>query len=325
MDAFVRAWIDLLLRGGGEASGPVRLRTGRTGHLARAGLEAGGGWAIRRGSVEQSNTSIRIGDGAILKVIRKLENGVHPELEVGRFLTETAGFAATPSLLGWTELDSAALGHGAVTLSILQAFVPNEGDGWSWVLERLARGAEPGEAGTEALDEAMSWLRRLGRRTAEMHVAFETDTDDPAFRPEPVGTNDIRSWVCGRRRQPPAARSTVLPTQQGSSRRPEASPRRFSLAATRWLSGCRQCSARSRPSRRRGTTGITISAKYWSTGQDAVIIDFEGEPLRPLGGAPRKACSAAGRRRHAPLARLRRRSGEPRIAAGSARGGTGRR
>ncbi len=193
VDAFVRAWIDLLLRGGGEALGPVRLRTGRTDQLARAGLEAGDGWAIRRGSAEQSNTSIRIGDGAILKVIRKLESGVHPELEVSRFLTETAGFAATPSLAGWVELDGAT--SAAMTLSILQAFVPNEGDGWSWVLERLARGAEAGEA--EAFDEATSWLRRLGRRTAEMHVAFGTDTDDPAFRPEPVGTSDIRSWVAG--------------------------------------------------------------------------------------------------------------------------------
>ena len=142
VDAFVRAWVDLLLRGGSAASGPVRLRTERMGHLARAGLEAAGGWVIRRGSAEQSNTSIRIGDGAILKVIRKLESGVHPELEVSRFLTEMAGFAATPSLLGWAELDTAASGLGAVTLSILQAFVPNEGDGWSWVLERLAHGAE---------------------------------------------------------------------------------------------------------------------------------------------------------------------------------------
>ena len=100
VDAFVRAWIDLLLLRGSAASGPVQLQTGRTDRLARAGLEAGRSWTIRRGSAEQSNTSIRVGDGAILKVIRKLESGVHPELEVGRFLTEKTGFTSTPSLLG---------------------------------------------------------------------------------------------------------------------------------------------------------------------------------------------------------------------------------
>ena len=81
VDAFVAAWIDLLLRNGEEARGPVRLRTGSTALLARAGLEAGGGWAIRRGNAEQSNISIRVGENSILKVIRKLESGVHPEVE----------------------------------------------------------------------------------------------------------------------------------------------------------------------------------------------------------------------------------------------------
>ena len=160
LDAFVRTWIDLVLRGGEAAAGAVRLRTGRTGQLARAGLEPGGGWAVRRGSAEQSNTSIRIGDGAILKVLRKIEDGSHPELEMGRFLTETAGFAATPPLLGWTELDSAE-SDVSLTLSILQSFVPNEGDGWSWVLVRLARASEPGEDGA-ALGEASLWLGRSG-------------------------------------------------------------------------------------------------------------------------------------------------------------------
>ena len=230
VDAFVRAWIDLVLEGGSEASGPVRLRTGRTDHLARAGLEAGGGWAIRRGSVEQSNTSIRIGDGAILKVIRKLESGVHPELEVGRFLTDTVGFTATPPLLGWAELDGATLGHEAVTLSILQAFVPNEGDGWSWVLERLARGAGSDKTGTEAFDEATSWLRRLGRRTAEMHAAFETDTDDPAFRPEPVGTDDIRSWVASAQE---TSRRALESLADGTARAAGTKPRRGASRAPR--------------------------------------------------------------------------------------------
>jgi Maltokinase N-terminal cap domain len=118
-DAFVRAWVEMALRGGGEASGAGRLRTGRTEALAAAGLAAGGDWAIRRSGAEQSNTSIRVGERAILKVIRRLEEGVHPELEVGRFLTGQAGFAAAPAMLAWTELDGVA-GAGTATLSVLQ-------------------------------------------------------------------------------------------------------------------------------------------------------------------------------------------------------------
>ena len=290
VDAFVRAWIDLMLRGGRAASGRVRLRTGRTDQLARAGLEAGGAWVIRRGSAEQSNTSIRIGDGAILKVIRKLESGVHPELEVSRFLTETAGFTATPPLLGWAELDGAASGIGAVTLSILQAFVPNEGDGWSWVLERLARGAGSDKTGTEALDEATSWLRRLGRRTAEMHAAFETDTDDPAFRPEPAGTDDIRSWVASaqataRRALDGLADATRLAPQARSLAEALLARRDEMIERLQVMLGEVPTFAKTRHH------GDYHLGQVLATGRDAVIIDFEGEPLRPL--AERRAKHAA--------------------------------
>jgi predicted trehalose synthase len=206
-------------------------------------------------------------------VIRKLEEGVHPELEVGRFLTGEAGFAATPAMLGWTELDGVAAA-GAVTLSILQAYVPNAGDGWSWVLDRLAR--------AEGRGEATEWLRRLGRRTAEMHRAFATDTPDPASG---------RSR-CGRRTARPGSR------------------RRRRWRAARWMGsrrhgtgwGRRRGRWRRRLLARRGAleeglraalAGVPEFAKArhhgdYHLGQvlvadgDAVIVDFEGEPLRPL-------------------------------------------
>jgi malto-oligosyltrehalose trehalohydrolase/4-alpha-glucanotransferase len=281
VDAFVRAWIDLLLRGGGgEASGSVGLRALPTDRLARAGLEPGGGWAIRRGSNEQSNTSIRIGDSAILKVIRKLESGAHPELEMSRFLTETAGFPATPSLLGWTELDDAA--SAAVTLSVLHAFVPNEGDGWSWVLERLARAAQSGKDATEALDDATAWISQLGRRTAEMHIAFDTDTDEPGFRPEPVEARDVQSWVgaahaTARRALDGLAGAELGPPGRGLAetllaRRDEVIERLQALAS--------HLPAFSK-TRHHGDYHLG-QVLVTGGGRDAVIIDFEGEPLRPL-------------------------------------------
>ncbi len=288
VDAFVRVWIDLLLRGEGETADSVRLRTERTEQLAQAGLEPGGGWAIRRGSAEQSNTSIRIGDGAILKVIRKLESGVHPELEVSRFLTEAAGFTAIPSLLCWAELDGAASGAGAMTLSILQAFVPNEGDGWSWMLERLARGAEAGEG--EAFDEAARWLRRLGRRTAEMHAAFESDTDEPAFRPERVQANDIQSWIA-------AAQATARRALDGLADAAKLAPQDRDLAEALLK---RRDEVVERLQAMLGEVPAFAKTRHHGdyhlgqvlvTGEDAIIIDFEGEPLRPL--AERRAKHAA--------------------------------
>ncbi|MFC7478602.1 malto-oligosyltrehalose trehalohydrolase [Dankookia sp. GCM10030260] len=272
VDAFVRFWMEILLRDG-AASTTGRLRTGRTEQLARAGLEPGGDWAIRRGSAEQSNTSIRIGEGAILKVIRKLEEGVHPELEVGRFLTGEAGFAATPAMLGWIELDGAT-GAGAVTLSVLQAFVPNTGDGWSWVLDRLAR--------PESHEEATVWLDRLGRRTAEMHRAFATDTADPAFRPEPVALEDREAWVG-------AAEAMARRALDGlATARERLGPEARGLA--------KDLLARGDALIQRLRTALAQAPDFAKTrhhgdyhlGQvlvadgDAVIVDFEGEPMRPL-------------------------------------------
>lgn len=284
VDAFVRTWIEAMLRPDAPpaTAGAGRLRTGGAERLAAAGLAPGDGFAIRRGSAEQSNTSIRIGEGAILKVIRKLEEGTHPELEVGRFLTGEAGFTATPAMLGWTELERAG-GAGTTTLSVLQAFIPNEGDGWSWVLERLAR-PEGGAA-------TLAWLRRLGQRTAEMHSAFATDTRDPAFRAEPVAPRDREAWIAAAEAMARRALDGLAAARDRLE--PEARPLAEALLARRdlldqWL--------------RAGLSGAPGFAKVrhhgdYHLGQvlvaegDAVIVDFEGEPLRPL--AERRAKHAA--------------------------------
>jgi trehalose synthase-fused probable maltokinase len=260
-----------------------------TDHLARAGLDAAGGWPIHRGSGEQSNTSLRIGDGAILKVIRKLEQGVHPELEIGRFLTGEADFSATPALLGWSELEGATSDEVS-TLSVLQAFVANEGDGWAWTLERLSQVGQPG--GDRALEQATAWLRRLGARTAEMHRAFGIDTLDPAFRPEPAGAKDFRTWteaahaMAGRALDGLAAAGERLgPQALGLA---EALLARRSALAERLDTLLRETPSFAK-TRHHGDYHL---GQVLVAGDDAVIVDFEGEPLRPL---------AERRARHAPL------------------------
>jgi malto-oligosyltrehalose trehalohydrolase/4-alpha-glucanotransferase len=292
LDAFTRTWVEMMLQDA-QAGPGSRLRSGHAMQLAEAGLRPGREWVIRRSRAEQSNTSIRIGDGAIMKVIRKLEEGTHPELEVGRFLTLEAGFEATPAMLAWADLDLTAESGGreSYTLSVMQSFVPNEGDAWDWVLRKLAHGCAGNEA---ALAEATDWLARLGERTAQMHGAFGTASQDPAFAPEPVCGEDLQSWADAGH----AMEKRALDGLAAGADRLDA-PARELLAALQ--------ADRAKLSQRLDELLRTSSWDFSKTrhhgdyhlGQvlvadgDAVIVDFEGEPMRPL--AERRAKHAAPR------------------------------
>jgi trehalose synthase-fused probable maltokinase len=266
LDSFVRSFVDSMFRDGATA------QLGGDAPPASA--------AIRRSGVEQSNTSIRIGEDAILKVLRKLEDGTHPELEVGRFLSDVAGFASTPALLAWLELEGSTLG-------ILQRFVANEGDGWSWILDRLAAGMQ-GE--DDALDAATTWLRQLGRRTAEMHRAFGADTPDPAFRPEAVQPGDVAAWTGAAEamaRRALDGLEAMIPRldEETASRATEVLGRRAEIATA-----LRDGVGEARGFARTRHHGDYHLGQILVTGSDAVIVDFEGEPLRPL--AERRAKQA---------------------------------
>ncbi|NGX15635.1 maltose alpha-D-glucosyltransferase [Wenzhouxiangella sp. XN24] len=158
---------------------------------------------VRRFGVEQSNTSMIVGDRVALKIFRKLAAGTHPELEMARYLTHEAGFANTPALLGSLELQEAS---GEQTLmAIAQAYLFNQGDGWRVMtdyldreLDRraLARDSEPDEHGGEFDHEQnLALVERLGQRTAEMHRALARPTEISAFTPENVSEADLARWA----------------------------------------------------------------------------------------------------------------------------------
>ncbi|WP_224248166.1 phosphotransferase [Hyalangium gracile] len=138
---------------------------------------------VRRLMVEQSNTSVVIGEKAILKIIRKLEAGVNPEHEMGRFLATRTSFRATPTLLGALRLE----GPSGGTVALVHRFVPSAVDGWKYTLERFRK---PGELDAPFLEE----MRELGRRLGELHRALSSDTQDPDFAPEPVLQEDLQRW-----------------------------------------------------------------------------------------------------------------------------------
>ncbi len=137
--------------------------------------------------VEQSNVSIAFGDKVILKIYRRLRAGEQPDVEVARFLTETAHFPQTPAYYGSIRLD----GETPTTLAAAFAFVPNQGDAWGAIVEALQRDLNEVELRTSAStpdpeDGSFAFPlgigALLGQRTAELHKAFATETDDPGLR-----------------------------------------------------------------------------------------------------------------------------------------------
>src|SRR5262249_19277116 len=124
---------------------------------------------VRALGVEQSNTSVVIGDKVLLKVLRKLEVGLSPEVEMGRFLA-THDYRATPRLLAALTLE----GPSASELALLYSFVPNQGDGWEYLTRVLRESPDPS-------GEVLSRLERLGQRVGELHRVLASDETDPAF------------------------------------------------------------------------------------------------------------------------------------------------
>jgi maltose alpha-D-glucosyltransferase / alpha-amylase len=197
-DRFPRGLVELM-RGAGRPGESLRGRA----WAPLEDLSLGDEVEVRRFGVEQSNSSIILGDQVVLKVYRKIAAGTHPELEIGRYLTHEAGYANTPALLGSLEL-IAESGDPSL-LAIAQQYLFNQGDGWHLMVEYLDRALEAralagdGEPGEELAafdhEQNLALAGRLGRRVAELHRAFARPTDDPAFAPESVTRADLDAWV----------------------------------------------------------------------------------------------------------------------------------
>jgi maltose alpha-D-glucosyltransferase / alpha-amylase len=261
--------------------------------------------SVRRAEVEQTNSSVILGERLILKAYRRLQKGMNPDLEIGRYLTEKARFENTPPLAGAIEYTGS--GGETTTLGLLQGFVENQGDGWSYVLDYLDRYLEdhllttwtPEGEGDEA-EEVLAaedaffagLVRVLGLRTGELHAAFAAPTDDGAFAPEAASPEEVAGWADGVLAE--ARRTLDLLKRRRSSLPDEAVP-----DADRLL-GLRKGLTRSIKSVARGNFGVVKTRHHGDyhlgqvlvVGNDFQIIDFEGEPARPL---------AERRKKHSPL------------------------
>jgi maltose alpha-D-glucosyltransferase/alpha-amylase len=217
--------------------------------------------AVRRVTGEQSNTSVTFGNALIVKHIRRIVAGVNPELEVSRYLTEQAAFPHIPRLAG--TLEYLVPDGTPAAFAVAHELVADSRDGWRWLLERLQRGDSAGAA-----------LRRLGERTAALHVAFGHETVDPAFDAEPITTADVAAWTHAVQGQLDAARAAL------GGHLPEGAATRVDAAGLAGLVGAVKL-------RHHGDfhLGQTLAVR---DGEDFYIIDFEGEPLRSLDERRRK-------------------------------------
>jgi len=134
-------------------------------------------------AAEQSNSTLILGRRAVMKLLRRIQPGIHPEAEMTRHL-RARGFANVPPLLG--EVVRTGPDGTPHTLMIVQGFVYNQGDGWQWTLDMLSRlGAETGRHAHD-FENYESFAETLGCRLAHMHRLLAEPGDDPAFAPEPA-------------------------------------------------------------------------------------------------------------------------------------------
>jgi maltose alpha-D-glucosyltransferase/alpha-amylase len=155
---------------------------------------------IRAVETEQSNSTALVDNDYVVKVYRKLEAGINPEIEVGRFLTEVAGFANTPALLGSVEFIES---DRASAVGVVHEFVQNQGDAWTvtsayldrFVDEQRVLASSDAPAEGEEQTAYLRYMSQTGRRVAEMHMALASRDDDAAFAPEPATQADIEQWV----------------------------------------------------------------------------------------------------------------------------------
>jgi len=226
---------------------------------------------VRRLTAEQSNTSIVFDEKVILKLIRKLEPGRNPELEMGAKLKER-GFRATPTLLGALTLlsggeatrlsggEATALSGGEATVGVAHRFARVDGDGWSYVLSALKNGSS----------RLLGEVRELGARVGELHAAL-ADPNDPAFAPEPITAFDLRRW------RGTLTRELDTTLKAAAAAVPELSKRRAALEARiEELTSAAPAGVRLRQHGDLHLGQVLHSEGAW------LIFDFEGEPARPL-------------------------------------------
>jgi maltose alpha-D-glucosyltransferase/alpha-amylase len=272
------------------------------------------------GSAEQSNTAIIFGRQLFLKLYRRLQPEENPDVELSRFLTEVTHFSNIPPFLG--EISISTGGAEKTTVAMLQGLVANDGDGWRWFLDRLTSwlSSEQGLAAPER-SSPVGWLSDrvqvsdslkpiqvtldaaalLGERTAEMHLALASNGSLPAFAPVPLTGEDMARDA---QRIEAQIKTAIEALKRKLPKLDDAASEGAGLLLSRRTALLER--ARSIANITSAGQGIRIHGDYHlgqtlhvpaseggpeqsgSDSGDFVLLDFEGEPARPIEERRRK-------------------------------------
>lgn len=242
---------------------------------------------------EQSNSSMTLGDIAILKLVRHVVPGIHPEAEMTRHLTRV-GYANSAALLG--ELIRVSPDGTPHTLALLHAQIANQGDAWAWTQDYLKRTLENTgltEEGQPDYEEELNGYAAvaaaIGKRLALLHATLAQPTEDPAFVPEMASVADAKRWakdiraMLGRAMTAALAGKTHLSGQartqideiMGARKALSTEIDKQALALVNTL--------------RTRIHGDFHLGQVLIAQNDVYLIDFEGEPARSLGERRGKA------------------------------------
>ena len=284
-EAFCRAVVAAIGAGRVVAGAHGKLLFNPTAAFAALAGDAVAKLPMGRPKFQGSNTVVTLGERLFLKGYRHIRAGVNPEFEVGRFLTEVARFANCVPVAG--AIEHVAADGTPTSLALLQGYVANQGDGWSTTLDYLERCFESqlaaaAEPPADMHGAYLSLVHTLGTRTAEMHKALALRTGDPAFDPEPLESDDLAGW---KRRVHDDALATLALLEQQQEQLPApaiGNTRTLLEQRQRLLARIEACGMPAGPCLKTRYHGDYHLGQVLVSSNDFVIIDFEGEPARPL-------------------------------------------
>ncbi len=257
-------------------------------------------------NVEQSNTSILYDDTLIIKMFRKLDNGINPDVEIEQYLTDKAGYPQIPTYAGTLEYKKEK--EDNISIALLQDYVPNEGVSWTFVMDHLGMflenlltrkeelkdveiepvsltdgdGSEKNKVLEELVDGFFTeMIELLGKRTGEMHLALASSRA-AEFKPEAFSTLYQRSVF-----------QSMKNLQRQSFRLLRNNMNKFSdeivkeaeevmQAKDEIINRLKRITEKKFTAKKIRIHGDYHLGQVLFTGKDFVIIDFEGEPARPL-------------------------------------------
>ncbi len=247
---------------------------------------------VRIAPLDQSNTGVFLGNRLYLKGYRRMSPGVNPELEIGRFLADVSPYPHTASLAGAVEY-AADPDHEPSTLAVLHKYVENQGDLWTATVEHLdrliaAETTHPAAHDAPALALPATRMQLLGQRVAELHRAFAKPTGVAAFDPESVTPAEFTAWREAVVREAESTLEALEKGMEGIAANGQGLARDLPAQRASFLHRLEGLGGEAPAIVKTRFHGDLHLGQVLVAQNDFVIVDFEGEPARPIAERRRK-------------------------------------